>query len=407
MGNVDVKLPSPHDAQRRIEADARRFNLMVCGRRFGKDIVQQRRIVKKALHTKQPVAWFAPSYRMLLENWRTLRSILQPVTIRASDTEHRLDLITGNPLEMWSLDNPDSARGRKYVHVTINEAAMVKDLMSAWTMVIRPTLADYQGSADFGTTPKGLNGLFELWNQAEDNPQWARFHYRTDDNPYIPRSEIEDMRASLPERVVRQEIDAEFVEDGAYFQNVDKSAILTEQDTPEQHAGHDLYMAMDWGKSNDYSVFGIGCRQCAKVVAWERFNQIDYIYQRQRAASMRDMWSPGLILPERNSIGEPNIELLVNDGWSIMRGHDDKFGFYTGPTTKPPLIEALAQAFIVHGFKVPEAAKSELSMFEVNVMSSGHSQFSAPDGQHDDWVMMLALLWYAMTSTSWVMAGRY
>jgi hypothetical protein len=401
MAEIIIPMPRSHVGQRAYLHEARRFNVLCCGRRWGKNVVAHRRVLRFA---DQPIAWYAPTYRMLAEDWRELSNRLAPMVTRKNESEHRLDLLGGGCVDMWSLDNIDSSRGRKYGHVIINEAAMVKDLMSAWNMVIRPTLADMRGGSDFLSTPKGLNGFYELWQQAEDHPDWARFHFRTDDNPHIHPEEIAAMRASLPERVVKQEIDAEFVEDGAFFQNVDNAAVLQQPDTPEQHQGHDLFMAMDWGKSGDYSVFGVGCRQCARVVDWDRFNKIDYIYQRERAASLRARWNPGYILPERNSIGEPNIELLVNDGWPIMRGPDDKYGFYTGPTTKPPLIEALAQAFILHGYLVPADAKPELTIYEVNVMPSGHSQFSAPSGQHDDWVMMLALLWHAMTNTNWLIS---
>src|SRR5512139_745122 len=308
--SIRIELPRPHPGQREVMRDAARFNVLCCGRRWGKDILLERRITKKALHYKQPVAWFAPTYKMLLENWRALRHLLSPVIARASDAEHRLDLITGAPLEMWSLDNEDAGRGRKYAYIAINEAAMVKNLSNVWSMVLRPTLADLRGEADFGSTPKGLNGFFEIWNMAADDQDWRRFHFRTDDNPFIPVTEIASMRLSLPERVVRQEIDAEFVEDGAYFQNVDQAATIKAPDRPDDHKGHYLVMGADWAIFEDYTVLVIGCRDCNRIVDWERFNRIDFTYQRERLYSMAERWHIRGVLPERNSIGVPNIELI-------------------------------------------------------------------------------------------------
>jgi hypothetical protein len=403
MQTVKLTLARLHPHQLTIKQNLRRFNVLDCGRRFGKNILDKDLAIEPML-AGYPVGWFEPTYKSLSEIWREIRSTLYPVTQDKSEQEKRIALITGGALEMWSLEDPDAGRGRKYKRVIVNEAATVKKLEYSWTNVIRATLADMKGDAVFSGTPKGLNYFYSLYQLGESDPDWARFQFSTRANPYIDPDEIEAMRRMLPERVFQQEIMAEFVEDGAFFQNVENAAVLQQPDTPEQHKGHDLFMAMDWGKSGDYSVFGVGCRQCARVVDWDRFNKIDYIYQRERAASLRARWNPGYILPERNSIGEPNIELLVNDGWPIMRGQDDKYGFYTGPTTKPAVIEALAQAFIVHGYQVPAEAKPELTVFEVNVMPSGHSQFSAPSGQHDDWVMMLALLWHAMTNTNWLIS---
>lgn len=396
MQRAVMTLPSLHEKQLEIKGSSSRFRIITAGRRFGKDCYLQDRLINEALKGK-PVAFFAPTYRMLLENWRTLRNTLAPITARANDSEHRIDLVTGNPIEMWSLDNPDSARGRKYAYVAINEAAMVKNLGDAWAMVIRPTLADYRGSADFGSTPKGLNDFYSLWQRAGDDPDWRRFHYRTDDNPHIPADEIAAMRASLPERVVKQEIDAEFVEDGSYFQNVEQAAVIQAPDMPENHAGHYLVMGCDWAMSQDYSVFVIGCRDCNCVVDWWRGNQIDYTYQRERLVTLAERWGVQGVLPERNSIGQPNIELL-RDRVTVMLGPDDNPGFNTSATTKPALIQGLASALEHDGFRVPADAADELRIYEVETMASGHPKFSAPDGQHDDFVIALALLWRAMTS---------
>jgi hypothetical protein len=50
-------------------------------------------------------------------------------------------------IEFWSLDSPDSGRGRKYAVVVVDEAAMIPELEAAWQQSIRPTLTDLQGSA--------------------------------------------------------------------------------------------------------------------------------------------------------------------------------------------------------------------------------------------------------------------
>lgn len=329
-----------------------------------------------------------------------MRNALSPVMLGANESEHRIDLITGNPLEMWSLDNPDSGRGRKYGLVVINEAAMAANLFNAWTMVIRQTLADYKGSADIASTPKGLNGFYDLWGMAADDDEWRRFHYRTDDNPYIPRDEIAKMR-KLPERVVRQEIDALFVEDGSFFQNIDAACTIIEPDPPEAHAGHHVVGGLDWALSEDYSVLTLGCRDCNKVIYWWRDNKIDYTSQRRRIIEDCQRYNVAGLLPERNSIGEPNIEMLVQAGLRILRGPDDKLGFNTTATTKPDLIQRLAGALEHGGFSVPQEYADELRSYEVETLASGHPRFGAPQGRHDDRVMSLALDRYAMTAESW------
>jgi hypothetical protein len=304
-------------------------------------------------------------------------------------------------LDMWSLQDPDSGRGRKYKRVVINEAAMARYLEYAWNNVIRPALADYEGDAFFPSTPKGLNYYHTLWSLAESEPGWARFRYPTQSNPYIKPSEIEAMRGGLPERVYQQEILAEFLADGAYFQNVDAAASVVDRDTPDHHAGHSLFMGADWAKSEDFSAFVVGCRNCNRVVDWWRSNRLDFTYQRERLVNMAQRWKVSGVLPERNSVGEPNIEILIQAGLHILRGPDDKAGFNTMPNTKPTLIEKFALALEHDGFLVPKEAADELRSYEVEMSTSGHPKFSAPEGLHDDWVIALALTWWAMTNASW------
>ena len=90
-----------------------------------------------------PACYFAPTYKMMSEVWREMSTTLRPIASRVSAQERRLELITGGVVDMWSLDQPNAARGRKYKRVAVDEAGMVKDLQTAWEQVIRPTLADY------------------------------------------------------------------------------------------------------------------------------------------------------------------------------------------------------------------------------------------------------------------------
>jgi phage terminase large subunit-like protein len=349
-------------------------------------------MITSSLNESYPFAWFAPTYRMLLDNWRQVRNTLAPVTVRANDSEHRLELINGSIVEMWSLDNHDAARGRKYRKIFINEAAMIKTLQESWEMVIRPTLADYQGAAYFASTPKGLNYFYTLCQQAESNSDWAAFHYRTSDNPHISQAEIDGMRRMLPASTFQQEIEAEFMADGSYFQGVDAAAVILTPDLPDQHKNHTIVMGVDWAKSADWTVLTLGCRDCNRVVDWRRFNQIDYHYQRKMLADIAQRWSVNRILAESNSIGEPNIEELARAGLPVT-------GFTTTANSKAEMIEALHLALVNGGLKVPKDYADELRAFEIEIRA-GAPKFGAPSGFHDDRVISLALCNRAMSKSN-------
>ena len=149
---------------------------------------------------------------------------------RRNEQDKRLELFGGGSIEFWSLDNPDVARGRRYGLIVVDEAAMVPNLLYVWDAVLRPTLVDLTGGAWFFSTPKGRNGFWQLWQRGQDagEPEWRSWRGPTSENPHIPASEVEAMRRSMPERIFRQEIEAEFLDDaGGVFRRVMDAAVLT------------------------------------------------------------------------------------------------------------------------------------------------------------------------------------
>lgn len=233
-GHIDssrhIKLPRLYAAQAEIVASARRFNVLCAGRRWGKSSLGIERATDPLLAGK-PVAWFAPTYKTLDEFWRLIGSIYAPITVARSEQQHRLQIIGGGSLEMWSLDNPDSARGRHYARVILDECAVVRNLLDSWNYVIRATLIDLQGDAWFLSTPKGRNDFAKLWDLGQPgskshDPEWASWQHPSRENPYLPPAELEGLRATMPLRAYEQEIEARFIDEvsGALFKMTDIEA---------------------------------------------------------------------------------------------------------------------------------------------------------------------------------------
>src|SRR6202042_2431295 len=97
-------LPRPHKAQIKILNEVKRFNVVACGRRFGKTTLGIHRLIKPALEG-HPVAWFAPSYKYHQEAWREFTKWLRPVISRSNETEGRIELITGGLIDFWTLQD--------------------------------------------------------------------------------------------------------------------------------------------------------------------------------------------------------------------------------------------------------------------------------------------------------------
>jgi hypothetical protein len=194
--------------------------VLCCGRRWGKTKLCEELLISPDDETNGalngfPVAYFSPTYKMLMELWRSMVAITQPLIVLKSEVEKRIELIGGGVIDMWSLDSPDSIRGRKYKRIIVDEAAVVTDLKYAWTEVMRPMLTDLKGDAFFLSTPKGKSNYFyDLAQHADHYDDWATFQMPTVSNPFIDPAEVEEARKQLDPLTFAQEYLASFVTEG-------------------------------------------------------------------------------------------------------------------------------------------------------------------------------------------------
>jgi len=386
---IRLTLPAPHAAQRRVLHESKRFNVLPCGRRWGKTVLGIDR-GSEAVLRGLPVAWFAPSYKILADAWRELVRALRPVTTRVQESEHRLELLTGGVIEAWSLDGPDPARGRKYGRAILDECGLVAKLEEAWNGAIRPTLADLRGDAWFLGTPKGRNYFWQAYQRGLDPAQdeWRSWSMPTSTNPFIPADEIEAARRTTPDRFFRQEYLAEFLDDaGGVFRYVVERSTAAAQ----SHAisGHEYVMGVDWGKLADFSVFSVIDASGRCQAALDRSNGVEYQLQLQRLRALYWKFQPKAIIAERNSMGEPLIEQLQREGLPVQP-------FTTTSGSKADIIDGLALALERGDVQLlPDPVQvGELQAYEATRLPSGLMRYSAPEGMHDDTVMALAMAWH-------------
>lgn len=371
-----------------------RFNVVACGRRFGKTEVAKRLLIICAL-PGQPVAYFCPTYGMLTDVWRAIVGMLRPFAVRISEEQHRIELVSGGMIDFFSLEAADAVRGRKYKRAVIDEAGMDPQLLEHWNGAIRPTLADLRGDAWFFSTPK-MSGFDQLCTRAEsgDFDDWAYFEAPTADNPYIAPEEIAAARQDLPEGVFAREFLAKRGGDvGRVFRFVREAAVATWQ--REAVRGHSYAIGIDWGKLDDYSVFSVIDQTTREQVYLERFNQIDYHLQIGRLRILCEKFHPGIVVAERNSIGEPVIEMAQRIGIPI-------WAWTATNQSKALVVEGLSLAFERRLLKILPVPIQllELESFTTERLPSGLIRYGAPEGIHDDCVMGLCLSWYAACQPS-------
>src|SRR5688572_7102902 len=208
---VDFFLQTLHPKQEVIMSEAKRFNHLRCGRRFGKTTLIEE-LSSISLDGKLVGIWF-PTYKDLSEVWKDLKKTYRPIIEKQNEQLKQITLVTGGLIDFWSMEDPDSGQGRKYHRAIIDEAAKAQKLYEAWENTIRPTLTDYKGDAFILSRPKGKNnGFYLIEEKHRQFSNWEFFHFTTYDNPYISRDEIAEAKTQLDDINFRQEYLAEYVD---------------------------------------------------------------------------------------------------------------------------------------------------------------------------------------------------
>lgn len=185
---------------------------MKCGRRFGKTELATDLAVNALLDGKY-VAYYAPTYKDVYETWGLLKNTLFEVIKTKDEQVKQITTITNGTLDIWSMDNPDSGRGRKYHLAIVDECEKASKFKETWEQTIRATLADYKGSAWFLSTPKfGKTYFKELFRTCAKFDDWASFKFTTYDNPFINKEEIDHVKKQLDSMTFRCEFMADDVD---------------------------------------------------------------------------------------------------------------------------------------------------------------------------------------------------
>ena len=347
-------------------------------------------LASEAAKAGAQVAWVAPTYTNSRPMWRFVELVAgqdKRVTIRRAEREI---IMPGNGrLGVYTADNPVGLRGESFDIVMMDEAPQYKP--EVWTDVIMPTLADRDGTAYLIGTPKGKNWFYlEYMRGLSDGKAQASFTSPSsaNPNPMIQRAAIL-AKDRVSDRTYRQEWLAEFVSDGAFFVNIEACATAARTDPI---TGRQYCIGVDWARSSggDYTVFTVMDTQSRRMVELQRLSGQAFDVQLDSLRRLWEKYNKGYVVAEYNAMGGPLVEQLQKDGIQVE-------GFVTTVQSKHELITALELAFDRQEISIlnDPVLMSELSSYEKKERS-GLPSYSAPDGQHDDTVMSLALAYRAM-----------
>jgi hypothetical protein len=369
--------PVLHSAQQQVIDRAKRFNVLQCGRRFGKTTLGVDLAIDKALDGK-PVGWFAPTYKILADAWRELVEATADVA-KPNQQERRLEFLTGGVIECWSLDQPDAGRSRKYARVIIDEAGIVRELEQAWNGAIRPTLSDYRGDAWFFGTPKGRNYFHQLYTKGQDTAgEWISWRFGTVENPVIEADEVASAKADMPQAAFEQEYLGIPADDGGnpFGLAAIHACIASLSSSSPAVWGVDLAKSQDWTWAIALDGSGAVCRSERWQGPWSAtLERVSALITNSSARALIDS----------TGVGDPIVEQLQSRCGGLVEG------FKFTAQSKQQLMEGLAAAIQQRTVRFPDGPLvAELESYGYEYTKSG-VRYTAPEGLHDDGVCALAL----------------
>lgn len=218
---------APRVLQAVLHRELKRFNVIVCHRRFGKTVFCINEMVDRALSQdrKNPqYAYIAPTYGQAKRvAWDILKDAVKAIPgAIANEAELRVDIPRpdrGDRIRFMLLgaENPGSIRGIYLDGVVMDEMGEMDPIV--WSQVVRPALSDRLGWAVFIGTPKGQNGFYDLYQLAITNPDWYSRMYKASETGIIPIGELEAAKAIMSPEEYDQEYECSFSAAlvGAYY----------------------------------------------------------------------------------------------------------------------------------------------------------------------------------------------
>lgn len=217
----------PRPLQLVLHRSFKRFNVIVCHRRFGKTHLALNEIIDQAFRNtrKNPqYAYIAPTYGQAKRiAWDLLKDYLKAIPgVIINEADLRIDIprpASDDKIRIILLgaENPGSVRGIYLDGVIFDEYAEMNP--EIWSSVVRPALSDREGWAIFIGTPKGSNHFYEIYKTAQATEGWFAQIYKASETNIIPKAELDAARATMSDNEYDQEFECSFSAAlvGAYY----------------------------------------------------------------------------------------------------------------------------------------------------------------------------------------------
>ena len=311
------------------------------------------------------------------------RIIPAELIARTNETELVVYFKNGSILQLKGADEPDSLRGAGPLGVVFDEFAKVK--IDAW-QIVEPILRADGGWAWFVGTPKGKNHLYQFYLRGQEgHKEWKSWLLKASESGIIPSDQLaESRRTSVNQSFYEQEWECAFLEGaGTVFRGVREICTASPAKPIE---GHYYAAGVDLAKYQDFTVIAVYDRTTNQQVYQDRFNTIEWPFQKKRIKAIADHYNHALVTLDATGVGDPIADDLARANVAI-----EPFKF--SDTTKKELIEKLSIYIEQKRIRLLpiEQTINEFENFSYEITETGKIHYGAPIGFNDDIVIAHSL----------------
>lgn len=272
----------PREHQKYLRKQMRRFNVLVCHRRFGKTVFaineQIENIVKKkAAGLKAPRGYYvAPLFRQAKQvAWDYLQEYTRNFPdFKPNQSELSVSFLGDCKITLLGADNPDSARGIYVDDFIFDEFGQMNPKM--WTEVMRPACADRKGGGTFIGTPKGRNGFWKIYKKAGERAtnDWYSAMYKASQTNIIDPEELLQAAEEMTPEEYQQEFECSWSAAilGAYYGHYLNQLDVAGQITDKVKHDNSLPVYTGW----DLGMDDVTCIWFAQLISPDEIRLIDY-----------------------------------------------------------------------------------------------------------------------------------
>lgn len=375
---------TPHIHQARVHASEAQFRAVAAGRQSGKTLTGVAEESEWAFSRPGELFWWiTASSRTEEKCWRDLMAHIPKEIIRKTSESRgslSIDLKNKSRIAVRSAEAEDSLVSETLGGAVLDEFSLFKP--HVWPQLIRPMLGTTNGPALFLLSPRGRNHAYDLYQLGlSGDPNWASFHWRSDQSPYFSQEEFERARRELPERIFRQEYLAEFIEGGGeVFRDVD-NAIAAKAPRDDF-----TVLGVDLGRVRDATVIW-AMTSGGEYVEVQRLTDLSWSVQKVRIIEAATRLQVQRVLIDATGM-HVGADAVVND---LQAAYLPVEPVVISAPIKRAMVEGLMVRFDTGAIRIPPEAAEEFKSFTFETSQSGHERYGAPSGRHDDYVMAAAL----------------